>query len=172
MSLKIRRAKPEDAPLLAALGSESYRHHFERHWVSAEELQAFIEEEYAPQTLAESLACPEVSWFIAEVEKPVGFAKMSWNRPVPEQSFSGALLNKLYLAPGETGKNYGKLIFGEMLQLAQQREQNYFWLEVLEGNEGARRFYEAQGMRHLTSETFSSATQTSTLHILGKSIQQ
>ncbi len=172
MSMKIRKARLEDVPLLATLGSESYRHHFERHWVSAEELQAFIEEEYAPQTLAESLACPEVSWFIAEVEKPVGFAKMSWNRPVPEQSFSGALLNKLYLAPGETGKNYGKLIFGEMLQLAQQREQNYFWLEVLEGNEGARRFYEAQGMRHLTSETFSSATQTSTLHILGKSIQQ
>ncbi|WP_312743090.1 GNAT family N-acetyltransferase [Cedecea neteri] len=170
--MKIRKARLEDVPLLATLGSESYRHHFERHWVSAEELQAFIEEEYAPQTLAESLACPEVSWFIAEVEKPVGFAKMSWNRPVPEQSFSGALLNKLYLAPGETGKNYGKLIFGEMLQLAQQREQNYFWLEVLEGNEGARRFYEAQGMRHLTSETFSSATQTSTLHILGKSIQQ
>ncbi|AIR60933.1 alanine acetyltransferase [Cedecea neteri] len=168
MSLKIRRAKPEDAPLLAALGSTSYRYHFERHWVSGAELQAFIEQEYAQDTLTESLADPTVSWFIAEAEKPVGFAKISWNRPVPEQACSGALLHKLYLAPGETGKNYGKLIFDEMLQLAQQREQNYFWLEVLEGNEGARRFYEAQGMRHLTSETFSSATQTSTIYILGK----
>ncbi|NIF48573.1 GNAT family N-acetyltransferase [Enterobacter sp. Ap-1006] len=170
MSMKIRKARLEDVPLLAKLGSESYRHHFERHWVSAEELQAFIEEEYAPQTLAESLACPEVSWFIAEVEKPVGFAKISWNLPVPEHSFSGALLNKLYLAPGETGKNYGKLIFEEMLRLARRREQHYLWLQVLEGNEGARRFYEAQGMRHLTNETFSSATQASTLYILGRSI--
>ncbi len=170
MSLKIRRATPEDAPLLTVLGSTSYRYHFERHWVSAAELQAFIEQEYAQDTLVESLADPTVSWFIAEAEKPVGFAKISWNRPVPvpEQAFSGALLNKLYLAPGETGKNYGKLIFDEMIQLAQQRGHNYFWLEVLEGNEGARRFYEGLGMRHLTSETFSSATQTSTIYILGK----
>ncbi|AJZ88315.1 alanine acetyltransferase [Klebsiella michiganensis] len=170
MSLKIRRAKPEDVSLLAALGSTSYRYHFEQYWVSGEELRAFIEQEYGQETLAESLADPTVSWFIAEAEKLVGFAKISWHRPVPEQSFSGALLNKLYLAPGETGKNYGRLIFDEMLQLAQKRDQNYFWLEVLEGNLGARRFYEAQGMRHLTSETFSSATQTSTIHILGKSI--
>ncbi|AIR04543.1 MULTISPECIES: GNAT family N-acetyltransferase [Cedecea] len=170
MSLKIRRAKPEDAPLLAALGSTSYRYHFEQYWVSDEELQAFIEQEYAQDTLAESLADPTVSWFIAEAEKPVGFTKISWNRPVPEHSFAGALLNKLYLAPGETGKNYGRLLFEEVLQLAQKREQSYLWLEVLEGNLGARRFYQAQGMRHLTSETFSSATQTSTIHILGRSL--
>ncbi|VEC00408.1 Protease synthase and sporulation negative regulatory protein PAI 1 [Cedecea lapagei] len=170
MSLKIRAATLQDAPLLSALGSRSYRYHFERFWVSADELQAFIEHEYALHTLEESLADPVVSWFIAEAERPVGFAKISWNRPVPEHSFSGALLNKLYLSPGETGKNYGLLLFEELLQLAQKREQNYLWLEVLEGNDGARRFYQSLGMSHLTSETFSSATQTSTLHILGKSL--
>ncbi|WP_279048362.1 GNAT family N-acetyltransferase [Cedecea davisae] len=168
MPLIIRKAIPEDAPLISTLGATSYRYHFQKFWQSEDELQAFIEGEYSLPTLAKSLSDPDVGWFIAENKGAIGFAKISWDRSVPGRPFSGALLNKLYFAPGETGKGYGKALFDRAIELAKERNQNYFWLEVLEGNEGARNFYLSQGMSHLTSETFTSATQTSTLYILGK----
>ena len=170
MSLIIREAGAKDAPLLEALGSASYRYHFEQYWASRDELQAFIRREYSQPVLLESLADPTVRWLVAENGGPVGFAKISWDRPVPGQGHTGALLNKLYLAPNETGRGYGKRLFEKMIQLAKEKEQGYLWLEVLEGNEGASRFYLAQGMCRLGRETFSSVTQTSILHIFGKPI--
>jgi hypothetical protein len=41
---------------------------------------------------------------------------------------------------------------------------------VLQGNEGARRFYESWGMRHLRDEVFSTPEQTSVLHVYGMAI--
>lgn len=170
MPLRIRKAMPEDVPLISTLGATSYRYHFQKFWQSEDELQAFIDGEYLLPILSKSLSDPGVGWFIAEKQSAIGFAKISWDRSVPGLPFSGALLNKLYFAPGETGKGYGKALFNKAIELAKEKGQNYFWLEVLEGNVGARNFYLDQGMSHLTSETFTSATQTSTLHIFGKSL--
>ena len=40
----------------------------------------------------------------------------------------------------------------------------------LDANPQARRFYERQGFQHLRDTVFSTASQQSTLHILGKAI--
>ena len=62
---------------------------------------------------------------------------------------SGVLLNKLYLASGATGQNYGKQIFEQILSLARQRGERFLWLEVLEGNDRARKFYENLGLNYI-----------------------
>ncbi|PNO81622.1 N-acetyltransferase [Citrobacter koseri] len=105
-----------------------------------------------------------------KANKPVGFAKISWDRPVSGGNHSGALLNKLYFAPGETGKGYGRILFEKAIEIARHKEQHFFWLQVLKGNDSGRRFYESLGMQHLADEEFTTPKQKSVLHVFGKCI--
>ncbi|EJL85156.1 GNAT family N-acetyltransferase [Pantoea sp. BIGb0393] len=170
MEFTIRKAQAEDAELLHQLGRMTYSAHFKHMWVSAEELDAFIDKEYGLAELNSSLAAPNESWLIAETDKPIGFAKVTWNTPVPDSGMSGALLNKLYLNPEETGKNYGRWMFESIINEARDKREGYLWLEVLGDNVRARKFYEAFGMQHIKDIPFITASQQSTLQILGMMI--
>lgn len=157
-------------PDIANAGEVSYYHHFKELWDCPVELRQFIDSEYAPDQLENSLNDPSVTWLIAESDKPVGFAKISWDRPVSGGNHSGALLNKLYFAPGETGKGYGRILFEKAIEIARHKEQHFFWLQVLKGNDSGRRFYESLGMQHLADEEFTTPKQKSVLHVFGKCI--
>ncbi|MDM2993692.1 MULTISPECIES: GNAT family N-acetyltransferase [unclassified Citrobacter] len=170
MNLTIRYAVPADTPTLQTLGKSSYYHHFKELWDCPVELRQFIDSEYAPDQLENSLNDQSVTWLIAESDKPVGFAKISWDRPVSGGNHSGALLNKLYFAPGETGKGYGRILFEKAIEIARHKEQHFFWLQVLKGNDSGRRFYESLGMQHLADEEFTTPKQKSVLHVFGKCI--
>lgn len=168
--LKIRTAQPEDAALLNDIGNTSYRHHFAHLWHNADELALFLAQEYSVASLERSLADETCRWLIAEAEQPVGFAKYSYRQNIQRAGPTGTLLHKLYLMPGATGHRYGEQIFNAVETQAKDAGESWLWLEVLAANTGARRFYERQGMRHIKDTIFHSATQQSTLHILGKPI--
>ncbi|MBB1227948.1 GNAT family N-acetyltransferase [Pantoea pleuroti] len=170
MTLNIREAAFEDLVLLNELGYNIYRSHFSHMWISESEMNVFLDAEYSYSTLENSLQDPSTSWYLAEAHYPIGFAKVTWESQIPETSISGVLLNKLYLNPTETGKNYGKIMFEKFIVLAQSRGKNYLWLEVLEQNERAYRFYEKQGMLHIKDTVLRTASQQSTLKVMGMSI--
>lgn len=170
MTLSIREAGLTDLVLLNELGYGIYRAHFSHMWISESEMTGFLDAEYSYSTLERSLQEPGTSWYLAEASVPIGFAKITWESAIPETSISGVLLNKLYLKSTETGKNYGKLMFEKFIVLAQSRGKKYLWLEVLEQNERAYRFYERQGMLHIKDTVFRTASQQSTLKIMGMSI--
>ncbi len=166
--LTVRKAEIADAALLSEMGYASYRHHFAPLWREPAELEAFLRQEYSPAVIEQSLQSEAGSWFIAQNAAPVGFAKVSWHRAVDEHGPAGTLLHKLYLLPGETRKGYGEQLLAEIERLAQQRGERFIWLEVLDANPNARRFYHRLGFKHLKDTLFSTASQQSTLHILGK----
>lgn len=166
--LTIRKAEIADAALLSEMGYASYRHHFAPLWREPAELEDFLTQEYSVPALQQSLQSTTGNWFIAEDVAPVGFAKVSWHRAVDEQGPAGTLLHKLYLLPGETRKGYGEQLLAEVERLAQLRGERFIWLEVLDANPNAQRFYLRQGFTHLKDTQFSTASQQSTLHILGK----
>ena len=159
MTLSIREAELTDLVLLNELGYNIYRSHFSHMWSSESEMDEFLDSEYSHLVLEKSLQEHGTSWYLAEADYPVGFAKVTWESPIPETSISGVLLNKLYLAPTETGKNYGKMMFEKFIALAQSRGKKYLWLEVLEQNERAYRFYEKQGMVHIKDTAIRTASQ-------------
>lgn len=167
--LTIRKAEIADAALLSEMGHASYRHHFAPLWREPAELKAFLHQEYSPAIIEPSLQSEAGGWFIAQDVAPVGFAKVSWHCAVDEHGLTGTLLHKLYLLPGETRKGYGEQLLAQVERLAQQGE-TFIWLEVLDANPNAQRFYLRQGFTHLKETQFSTASQQSTLHILGKSI--
>lgn len=168
--LSIREAHQVDAALLSGMGYSSYIHHFSHLWHEHEELQAYLSQEYSLSALQQSLQSYTCSWLIAQDTNPVGFAKVSWHSSVGESGLAGTLLHKLYLLPGETGKGYGEALFTEMVSMAQQRGETFFWLEVLDANLQAYRFYIRHGLVHIKDTIFSTATQREILHILGKHI--
>ncbi|MGK3126675.1 N-acetyltransferase family protein [Candidatus Pantoea formicae] len=167
MNFTIRKAQAEDAELLHQLGRMTYSAHFKHMWVSTDEMDAFIDKEYGLTVLQSSLAAENESWLIAETDHPVGFAKVTWNTPVPDSGMTGAMLNKLYLNPDQTGKNYGKIMFESIINEAREKREGYMWLEVMAENVRARKFWEAFGMQHIKDIPFVTASQRSTLQILG-----
>ena len=166
--LHIRRATPDDIPLLQHMAITSYRHHFAHLWKNPDELAHFLTEEYGEAALQRSLSDTRCVWLIACAGAPIGFAKYTRQQRIESENIVGTLLHKLYLMPGETGKNYGEQIFAEVSQQAKAQEETHLWLEVLADNPHARRFYQRLGMEHVKDNTFTTATQTSTLNILAK----
>lgn len=64
--LTIRKALPDDAPQLSAMGYASYQHHFAHLWRNADELALFLKQEYAEDALHRSLTDANHHWLIAE----------------------------------------------------------------------------------------------------------
>ncbi|MEB4674452.1 hypothetical protein MXL54_06680 [Enterobacteriaceae bacterium G50] len=94
MTLQIREATPADAMLLNALSYRIYRAHFEHRWESESELEAFIASEYSLVELKQSLKEQAVSCDVAETDRPIGFAKVTYESSIPDTNMSGMLLNK------------------------------------------------------------------------------
>ncbi|MEH3407519.1 GNAT family N-acetyltransferase [Enterobacter quasiroggenkampii] len=170
MTLRIRQASGADSALLSELGYRIYPAHFQHLWVSDAEMKAFLDGEYAVSVLEQSLIDNTVSWYVAQTDRPVGFMKVTWDAMLPETDKRGVLLNKLYLDPAETGKNYGQDMFNKIIDMARSRGKDYLWLEVLEQNAGAHRFYHKQGLLCIKNVLFETASQQSILRIMGMSL--
>ncbi|WP_420300435.1 GNAT family N-acetyltransferase [Enterobacter sp. BNK-8] len=170
MTLRIRQASGADSALVCELGYRIYPAHFQHLWVSDAEMKAFLDGEYAVSVLEQSLIDNTVSWYVAETDRPVGFMKVTWDAMLPETDKRGVLLNKLNLDPAETGKNYGQDMFNKIIDMARSRGKDYLWLEVLEQNGGAYRFYQKQGMLCIKNVLFETASQQSILRIMGMSL--
>lgn len=170
MTLQIRQATLADSVLLNEMGFRIYRAHFQHMWVSEAEMNDFLVSEYSLSTLEKSLRDRSVSWYVAETDRPIGFAKLTWQSTIPETELSGVLLNKLYLCPAETSQRYGQLMFERIKELARSNGKDFLWLEVLEQNERARKFYDKQGMQFIKAIVFETASQRSILKIMGISL--
>lgn len=55
MTLRIRQATGADSTLLSALGYRIYPAHFQHLWVSDAEMKDFLNAEYAPSVIEQSL---------------------------------------------------------------------------------------------------------------------
>ncbi|PLR44666.1 N-acetyltransferase [Chimaeribacter arupi] len=165
--LTIRTAGVADAATLQQVARESYLHHFAHLWQVAAEMEEFLADEYNRDTLEAELANPEILWLLAEsAGQPIGFAKVCWNRPRPDNNEPGALLQKLYLMPEQTGQGYGRQLWEQVLAAARQQGQKSLWLTVLQNNPRARTFYLRHGMESIQTLPFSSVSQRSLMDLL------
>lgn len=170
MSISIRIAQPKDASLLRSLAFNIYPAHFRHMWLCESEMHAYLESEFSLSSLNLKLNDPAVCWFVAETDKPVGFAKLTWINTIPETTVTGVSLDRIYLAPDATGKQFGRTFFKEIIVIAQKKGMTFLWLQVREQNCRARKFYEVAGMRHITDAFFKTTSQVSRLHIMGMDI--
>lgn len=170
MTLHMRQATLADARLLSELGISIYRAHFKHLWVSEPELNQFLTAEYSLPVLEKSLQDRSVCWYVAETDRPIGFAKVTAESRIPDTDISGVLLNKLYFDSAETSRGYGQIMFEAIKTRARENGATFLWLEVLEQNQRACHFYNKQGMAHIKNTLFTTASQQSVLRIMGISL--
>ncbi|MDC9603600.1 GNAT family N-acetyltransferase [Xenorhabdus griffiniae] len=184
--LTIRDATTEDATLLSWLLETSYRFHFSYLWHDQDELEEYIAGECAVEQISDSLQSPDHKWFIAESQDTtgsniitpqniryaniVGFSKIILNQPIPDKDFTGIHLHKLYLLPKLTGQKYGDQLFDHVVKFGHEQEQKWLWLEVLEQNTFAIKFYVRKGLKQQKDIIFSSPKQQSIMHIMAKKL--
>ncbi|MGZ0701072.1 N-acetyltransferase family protein [Pseudomonas piscis] len=155
--ITIREAEQHDLEALQTIGRATYREHFASIW-SADGMQRFLDQDFAPQVLEQSLAARHQHlWLLAldAQQTPIGFAKLNWNRPMPGSDLPGAELQKIYLLKSQAGQGQGRVLLDQVLRQASQAGARYLWLDVLKSNAGARRFYESAGLRQVSEVPFS-----------------
>lgn len=170
MSLIIRQATLADSGLLNELGYRIYPAYFKHVWKSESELDNYLEGEYSLSVIEQNINDENISWYIAEIDQPIGFAKVTWQATIPNTDISGVLLDKLYLAPTKTNQHYGQLMFSKVIDLARSNGKKFLWLEVLEQNERAQGFYKKQGMKYISDIVFETNSQRSILKLMGMCI--
>lgn len=170
MSLVIRQATLADSALLKELGYRIYPAHFKHMWKSESELDNYLECEYSLPVIEQNINDKNISWYIAEIDQPIGFAKLTWQATIPNTDINGVLLDKLYLSPTKTNQHYGQLMFKKVIDLARSNGKKFLWLEVLEQNERAHRFYKKQGMQYISDIVFETESQRSILKLMGMCI--
>ncbi|MBC8953299.1 GNAT family N-acetyltransferase [Xenorhabdus sp. PB62.4] len=181
----MRKATIEDATLLSQLLETSYRFHFSDLWYDRDELEEYITGECSVEQISTSLQSPDHTWFIAESQQAIssdsghfktnysdiiGFSKIVFNQPIPDTNLSGVYLHKLYLMPHLTGQKYGDQLFDHVVKIAQEQRQKWLWLEVLEQNESAIKFYVRKGMKWHKNIIFTSPKQQSAMYIMTKKL--
>ncbi|WP_223881634.1 GNAT family N-acetyltransferase [Affinibrenneria salicis] len=147
----IRFAGAGDLPTLQHLGHETYYQHFAALW-SEQGIRRFLAQDFAAESLTSSLQPDSGSaWFLAEDERgaAIGFARVNWDKPLPLSTRRGAELQKIYFLPAATGRGCGERLMREIMQAATARRKTLIWLDVLNSNLDAQRFYARQGFQPL-----------------------
>jgi ribosomal protein S18 acetylase RimI-like enzyme len=138
----IRRAKPDDAGLLADLGARTFSETFAPD-NTPENMVAYLASSFNLAQQTDELADPAATFLIAEVNGAVaGYAKLRAGKPA--QAIEGAKpveLVRLYVSREWLGSGVGEALMRKCLDEAQHAGHETIWLGVWERNARAQAFY-------------------------------
>lgn len=144
--MNVRRATAEDAPALARVHVESWRAAY-RGLIPDSFLLEFIprrREESFRQSLDEG---SEETHLVEVGHEVVGFFTVGGARDLDLEAKCTGEIWGIYVSPGYWRRGIGRKLAGEALRSLKSRGYENAVLWVLEGNERARKFYEAIGFR-------------------------
>ncbi|MFZ4831979.1 GNAT family N-acetyltransferase [Rouxiella sp. Mn2063] len=169
--MDIAYALPEDIGILSLLGPETYRQHFGKLWKNEDELQQFLDNDFALEVLSKTLIDEDICWLLAHDRgEAVGYAKIDYQQIMPNSAAVGAKLSKLYLVAAGGSRGWGQRMMTRIVAEATAQKQPFVWLEVLEENERAIKFYQRNGFQVVEKTFYRSASQTTALFIMRRYI--
>ena len=144
--LEIRRAGPNDAAALAAVGAATFVESFGHLYVPAD-LQAFLEESHSVAAYATALANPDYALWIAEQNGvAIGYAQAGpCGLPHADAQASDGELKRLYLSNQAQNVGIGQALFEQAIAWLQRDGPRTLWISVWSENFGAQRFYGRHG---------------------------
>ena len=154
----IRRATPADAEALSALSRTCFTQTFE-HLYDPADLEAFLDEAYAPDVLRAELEDPNrATWLLFEDatdEAPIGYATACpANLPHPDVAPGDGELQRLYILQGHQGGGRGTLLLNTALEWLERDGPRTLWIGVWSENYGAQRFYARHGFEIVGDYSF------------------
>jgi diamine N-acetyltransferase len=151
MQIEYRGVTAQDTDALAALGRSSFADAF-AHLYSAENLNMFLEQSYAPSKIAAEMANTQRLYRIAAYEgQLLGYCKLNLQTGFGADigaDMAGRKvidLSQLYLRSDTTGKGIGDALMIWALAEAKARGYDDILLSVYSENYGAQRFYARYG---------------------------
>ncbi|MCR5874896.1 GNAT family N-acetyltransferase [Phenylobacterium sp. J426] len=144
----IRRAGPEDAETLSALGAQTFSETF-GHLYPPSDLATFLREAYGlPRTRADLADPAKAAWLVEVGGRPVGYAQAGpCALPHDEVTDGCGELKRIYFLKGWQGGGLGKRLFSETMAWLLADGPRNVWIGVWSENYGAQRFYARQGFQ-------------------------
>jgi ribosomal protein S18 acetylase RimI-like enzyme len=144
----IRKATIEDIASIEEIGSTTF---LETYLVNTPKaaVETFIEKAFDSDTLAEELRNPNIHYyFIYHNDALAGYSKIIFNAPninIDNQQITK--LDRLYVLKEYHGKNIGKQLFQQTIEVSKKEQQNGLWLYVWIENKRAINFYKKNNFK-------------------------
>lgn len=153
----LRRARPEDAALLAALGARLFSETFGAE-NRPDDMRAYLAEAFSVEALRRVLADDARATWIAEDEHqaPIGYVTMRRGSTADGiTSDKPAEVERIYVDQTWHGRRVGDLLLQTCIDHATSDwGADVLWLGVWEKNPRAIRFYEKSGFRAVGHQSF------------------
>ncbi len=144
--IEIKPAQIGDVETIHKLGHEIWPAAY-LEILSQQELDYMLEKMYSPESLKNQFLVLKHNFIIlTEDEIPIGFASYS-----PHGDSTIYHLNKIYVLPGQQGKNLGKQILSYIISQIKKSGATSLQLNVNRNNK-AIHFYEKQGFKIIRKE--------------------
>ena len=163
MTVEIRAATGDDAPLVALLGWLTFVETFGALYVDhPADLAAYLDATFGVAKIARSLGDRNNAYWVATVDAlPVGYAKLKLASPLAELADRPtAQLQKIYVLNAFLGSGLGVRLLTATLDCAASSGAQSVWLSVLQENARAIAFYRAHGFAPVGTSTFTIGAQT------------
>jgi ribosomal protein S18 acetylase RimI-like enzyme len=168
--MEIRDAVPGDAAAVASLVRESWHAAYDD-LLGAGTVDATVEEWYDTESLREEIrevdAADGACFLVADDDGVIGFANAGPARDwESDPDGPDAFFSRLYVAPEHWGAGVGSELTAHVARQLRAAGHERVWLEVFDGNERGRGFYESIGFERIGSVTESfGGTEVTTLHL-------
>lgn len=170
-SLTIRRAKVDDAGLLAKLGARTFSETFADN-NSAADMADYLSSAFNETRQATELADPHCAFQIAEVNGvAVGYALLRSGRAPDGVSNDKPIeLVRLYVSREHLGRGVGAQLMEVCIREAGQLGYHTIWLGVWEHNHRAQAFYRKWNFREVGTHIFQLGADAQTDLLMERSL--
>lgn len=151
--LALVRLAPTDQSTLYSLMDEVYRASYRYIWY--DEGDWYVNLIYRPETVLKELSRSRSHYFFVEwKEEKIGILKYDFPFSPREIDIPNAMkIHRLYLHPNAHGKGLGPLLMQHCELVAKENMLESIWLESMECQPQAMRFYEKMGFEKALSYT-------------------
>ncbi|MDO8378689.1 GNAT family N-acetyltransferase [Phenylobacterium sp.] len=165
--IMIRRARPDDASPLAALGARTFSDTF-AHLYDPTDLAHFLASAYAVEKMASDLADPaKAAWVVEARGLAVGYAQCGpCELPHDEVTPQSRELKRFYLLKAWQNGGTGTRLFQETMAWMLEDGPRDLWIGVWSENHGAQRFYRRAGFEKVGEYGFKVGSTTDREFIL------
>lgn len=153
--MQIRKAKINDAKVLAELGAKTFYDTF-RPFHSEEDMQQYIRKSYSLEQIEANFKNENIVYFIAfDNELPVGYIKLIRNGSDQKlETKKNIELEKIYVLKEYFDKKVGKELMNEAISFSKNENFETLFLGVWQDNNRAIIFYEKFGFTVYATRIF------------------
>ncbi len=173
LDVTIRRAKPDDAALLAELGARTFSETFAAD-NTAENMAAYLGSSFNLVQQTDELADRAATFLIAEVGGvAAGYAKLHAGNPAEEiEGANPVELVRLYVSRAWLGRGVGEALMRACVDEAQQAGHETIWLGVWQRNARAQAFYRKWNFRAVGEHAFQLGEDQQTDILMERTIKE